>query len=502
MGLSAALRQRPHRTHHRAAQTATEIGGDGVTAGLRVSGSSAALVAAGTCTLRAEQAGNTTFSAAAAVTQSFAVAQATQSINFSNPGDQLFGTGPLTLSASATSGLPVSFASTTPGVCTVNGSLLTLASGGACTVQASQAGNANVTAAATVAVSFTVLPAMQSISFTDPGAQTLGTAPAPLVASATSGLPVSLTSSTPAVCTVSGSTLTLASAGTCTVTASQAGNASYLPATAVPRSFNVAQATQSISFAGPGDQTLNSGPPVLPTLSASASSGLPVTFASTTPAVCTVSGTALTLVSAGTCTLTANQAGNTTFAAAPTVTVSINVMYNLFANGGFEESGAAGAPVTPALAWLNAASGYTRSTDARTGTYSAQLMSPAFSAAVMLQNSAEQGGRDPLVVGTSPTLRFWAKGTAGTTGNVLYALRYLDGTGNILATSMNQFFQGSINPDTWTEIVFNLGAVPAGATAAFIEFSQAIGPIDPTATPIPFLPGQVLIDDLTLRVEP
>ena len=373
-------------------------------------------MAAGTCTLRAEQAGNTTFSAAAAVTQSFAVAQATQSINFSNPGDQLFGTGPLTLSASATSGLPVSFASTTPGVCTVNGSLLTLASGGACTVQASQAGNANVTAAATVAVSFTVLPAMQSISFTDPGAQTLGTAPAPLVASATSGLPVSLTSST--------------------------------------------------------------------------------------PAVCTVSGTALTLVSAGTCTLTANQAGNTTFAAAPTVTVSINVMYNLFANGGFEESGAAGAPVTPALAWLNAASGYTRSTDARTGTYSAQLMSPAFSAAVMLQNSAEQGGRDPLVVGTSPTLRFWAKGTAGTTGNVLYALRYLDGTGNILATSMNQFFQGSINPDTWTEIVFNLGAVPAGATAAFIEFSQAIGPIDPTATPIPFLPGQVLIDDLTLRVEP
>ncbi len=162
---------------------------------------------------------------------------------------------------------------------------------------------------------------------------------------------------------------------------------------------------------------------------------------------------------------------------------------NGFANGGFETVGMS----TPAEAWLGAASGYSLSTDARTGNFAAQLSSPAFNAAVMLQNSIEQGGIEPLIVGDNPLLSFWAKGTAGGTGNVLFALRYLDGVGNILSNSGNQFFQGSINPQTWTEITYDLGPVPAGATAAFIEFSQGIGPIDDN------LPaGLVLIDDLSL----
>jgi len=164
---------------------------------------------------------------------------------------------------------------------------------------------------------------------------------------------------------------------------------------------------------------------------------------------------------------------------------------NGFANGGFEIPDGTGAQ-----SWLAAAAGYTLSTDARTGEFAAQLASPAFNAAVMLQNSIEQGGLPPLTVGDTPELSFWAKGFAGTTGNVLFALRYLDGTGNILASSGNVFFQGSINESDWTEITYNLGAVPAGATAAFIEFSQAMGPIDPPS----LLPGKVLIDDLYLGV--
>lgn len=168
------------------------------------------------------------------------------------------------------------------------------------------------------------------------------------------------------------------------------------------------------------------------------------------------------------------------------------ITVNGFANGGFESVGVS----TPAASWLQAASGYSLSTDARTGAYSAQLASPAFNAAVMLQNSIEQGGLPALTEGDTPTLSFWAKGSAGGTGNVLFALRFLDGVGNIKANSGNQFFQGLINPNTWTEITYNaIGAVPVGATAAFIEFSQGIGPIEPG------LPaGQVLIDDLYLGV--
>jgi mono/diheme cytochrome c family protein len=62
-----------------------------------------------------------------------------------------------------------------------------------------------------------------------------------------------------------------------------------------------------------------------PALSATASSGLLVTLASTTPAVCTVSGTTLTLVAAGTCTITANQSGNSGYAAAATISQTFTV---------------------------------------------------------------------------------------------------------------------------------------------------------------------------------
>lgn len=164
---------------------------------------------------------------------------------------------------------------------------------------------------------------------------------------------------------------------------------------------------------------------------------------------------------------------------------------NGFANGGFEIAGT----TAPAASWLAAANGYTLSTEARTGSFSAQLASAAFGAAVMLQNSVEQGGLPDMTAGDTPQLSFWAKGTAGGTGNVLFALRYLDSTGVIKANSGNQFFQGNINTNSWSEITYNLGVVPVGAVAAFIEFSQGIGPIE-AGLPA----GRVLIDDLYLGV--
>ena len=52
----------------------------------------------------------------------------------------------------------------------------------------------------------------------------------------------------------------------------------------------------------------------LPTVNSS--SGLPVTYSSTTPAICTVAGTTVTMVGAGTCGVMASQAGNGAYAAA------------------------------------------------------------------------------------------------------------------------------------------------------------------------------------------
>ncbi|MDZ7590162.1 MAG: hypothetical protein U5L05_05600 [Rubrivivax sp.] len=221
-----------------------------------------------------------------------------QTISFTPPADATFGDPPLPLQATASSGLPVSFDSVTPLVCTVNGSTLTLTGAGTCTVTAEQAGDATFAAAAPVSNTLAVDPAAQSITFVSPGNQVLGTEPAPLNAIASSGLEVSFASTTPDVCTASGTTLTLLSAGTCTLQALQGGNANYSAAVPVVHSFEVEAAllAQSIDFPSPGNQTLGTAPQPL---AATATSNLPVSFATMTSGVCTVSGTTLTLVAAG-----------------------------------------------------------------------------------------------------------------------------------------------------------------------------------------------------------
>ncbi len=60
-----------------------------------------------------------------------------------------------------------------------------------------------------------------------------------LRATASSGLPVSYSSTTPTICTVSGSVGNPKAAGTCTIEATQAGNADYNPAPPVSQSFTV-----------------------------------------------------------------------------------------------------------------------------------------------------------------------------------------------------------------------------------------------------------------------
>ena len=82
---------------------------------------------------------------------------------------------------------------------------------------------------------------------------------------------------------------------------------------------------QTITFAPLGDHTLNE--PAL-IVSATSSSGLGVNFSTTTPEVCSSTGTSGTVISPiipGVCTVRASQPGDTVFAAAPPVARSFNV---------------------------------------------------------------------------------------------------------------------------------------------------------------------------------
>ena len=150
----------------------------------------------------------------------------------------------------------------------------------------------------------------QTITFAPLSSVAPGTAPFDLIASASSGLAVSFSSTTPAVCTVAGSTVTLVSAGTCSITAGQAGNSTYSAAASVTQSFAVTSGgvtSQTISFAALPDVTY--GVPAF-SLTASASSGLPVVYKASPATVCTIAGSTITIIGGGVCSVTATQTGN------------------------------------------------------------------------------------------------------------------------------------------------------------------------------------------------
>jgi hypothetical protein len=113
-------------------------------------------------------------------------------------------------------------------------------------VRTNQAGNyavviANAWGSITSSVAvLTVNRLVQAVTFADLPDKSVGDAPFTLRATASSGRPVSYTSSNPSVATVSGKTVTIQGTGSTTLTARQAGNATYLAAENVSRTLTVA----------------------------------------------------------------------------------------------------------------------------------------------------------------------------------------------------------------------------------------------------------------------
>ena len=271
------------------------------------------MVAVGTCNLTASQGGSAIYNAAASVAQSVEISKAAQTITFNDPADQVYSVGgTFTAPATSSSVLTVALASTSASVCTVSGNTVSIVAVGNCELTTAQAGNANYNAAAAVSQTVVIAKGNQAITF----------APAPSVtfnpsgtfnatATSDSGLSVALTSNSTSVCSVSGSTVSILAAGACELVGSQAGNASFNPATAVSQTISIAKADQIIVFANPVDLDYASGATF--NVPAASNSGLPVTVASNTASVCTTSANVASVLSAGICSLTATQTGDANY---------------------------------------------------------------------------------------------------------------------------------------------------------------------------------------------
>jgi len=290
-------------------------------------GATITFVTVGTCTIDADQAGNSNWNAATQVQQSFTISKGNQTISFNALANQRLDQSPVTASASASSGLTVTFSSTTTSVCTVSGTTITLVHVGTCTINADQAGNNNWNAAPTVAQSFTVSKGNQTITFPALSNVRLDQTPPTPNATASSNLAVTYSTASTACSVTSAGAITLLHAGSCAINADQAGNADWNAATRVTQTFTINKGNQTISFgAAPAfARTGVSGSSV----SATATSGLAVTYGSSTSSICTVNSSsgALTLLTIGQCTITADQAGNSDWNAATQATQSFQV-YN------------------------------------------------------------------------------------------------------------------------------------------------------------------------------
>lgn len=161
----------------------------------------------------------------------------------------------------------------------------------------------------------------QTISFTTAATHTYGDASFQLTATATSGLPVTFTSSNTSVLKVAGNTVEIVGAGNANLIAHQDGNGEFNTAPDVSVAVTIAKRVSTIEFTSITTQLVG-GADI--NLVATTNSNAPIVF-STSSSTVTISGNKATIVKAGTTKITASVAdnGNNT-AASKDVTFCIN----------------------------------------------------------------------------------------------------------------------------------------------------------------------------------
>lgn len=172
------------------------------------------------------------------------VRKAEQTITFDDIADQIYGAGPLTLTGSATSNLPLSFALIS-GAASIADDQLTITGIGTITVEASQAGNEFYAPALSVIHSFVVSEATPSLSIAG-GTFTYDGVGHPATGTATGAFEEDLG---PLSFTYNGSPDVPVNAGIYTVEASYPGSANYTPASATT-TLEITKADSTVTVGG------------------------------------------------------------------------------------------------------------------------------------------------------------------------------------------------------------------------------------------------------------
>jgi hypothetical protein len=306
-----------------------------------VSGNTVDMIGYGVTTIRASQDGNASYNPASFVEQDLTVTKVPQTITFHALSDKLLSLGAFDLNATADSNLSITYVVANTALATVSNNVVSLLAGGTTTVTATQLGDSTYAAATSVLQTLTIQDDSlqpQTITWT----QNLSSVPFSssdlnMTAYATSLMAITYTSSDENIVkVVNGTFLELIGGGTAVVSASQPGNPVW-QAASMDKNVTITKISQVILNASdgvtmpnvtkdlgdfefdPGAKAVRAGTTTL--------TGLDVLYATSAGNIValTAGGTKIVPVGKGTATITASQAGNGGYNAAPDKTFTVTV---------------------------------------------------------------------------------------------------------------------------------------------------------------------------------
>jgi uncharacterized protein YjbI with pentapeptide repeats len=288
---------------------------------------------AGSVTLTATQDSTRNYNEPAPITATLTVIKGTPTIVVSdvtkNTNDASF-----TFEHSSESDGTLSFSSSVIDVATVDSSgLVTIVGVGTTTITVSQVETTNYNAPSNATAILTVIKGTPNLSAFSIASKIFGDLPFAVTAPTSQNTVGTFhyTSDTPGVATITDSgTITIVGAGSTTITANQDATTNFNAPTAITATLTVAKATPTIVVS---NITKSSIDPTFTFARSTASDGV-LTFSSSNESVAKINSVSgvVTVVSAGTATITVSQVASTNYNAPPDVTATLTVTAGTFTN--------------------------------------------------------------------------------------------------------------------------------------------------------------------------
>jgi len=170
------------------------------------------------------------------------ITQATRTLTFNALNQKTYGDPDFNGNATASTGEAVIYTSSNTNVAAIVNGKIHIVGAGMTNITATVASNSNYTSTPTITQTLVVNKASQTIAFAAIPNQMKGSQYSLSSVTASSGLPVTLSSSDPVIASVSGFALTSNRLGRVSIMATQPGDNNYLPAAAVTQTFDVVDA--------------------------------------------------------------------------------------------------------------------------------------------------------------------------------------------------------------------------------------------------------------------